>query len=341
MEADAIRMLEVSGEDIRRTNVSNFVRLFGDIARQPEAAKQLRGKIVLGFRSYDSDPRPNWAVPEIRNFVQALDKAVQYFPYFLVGDPAVEHILFYFLCLVPFGDMKSRLYSAADLLTVVARKAKDVTRFCEEIEDDPERATDPFLLNLPAEVVKDFPDIADKILDAMSPALRALEGDLAQLNTTPEGKAFVNNILSRATTVCGIDRSKYTSDISLLREVLSRANRVSNEDLSRFEKSFDECTQRLGNRKLGLSTTKLRQVVRQQRRAAYRFVEIHLLMAASQPGYLQPAAIVATALLVEFDDPGPMRRVEQRGAELGANPEQWMPGVSPDFESARAKFKKS
>jgi hypothetical protein len=189
-------------------------------------------------------------------------------------------------------------------------------------------------------VVKSFPYIVEKVLDAITPTLRSLEDELSRPNSASEATALVDNILSKAASICGIDRSQYSSRISLLRELLARANQVSNEDINRFEGSFKECTERLGGGKLGVSSTKVRQVVRQQRRAAYRFVEIHLLMAASQPGYLQPAYIVATALMVEFDDPGPMRRVEQRAAELGASPEKWMPGASPDLESARAKFRK-
>ncbi len=327
MDPNAIRMLEVADDDIKRINVSNFVRLFGGIAQRPEDAKQLRSKIIISFRSYDSDPRPNWAIAEIRSFIRALDKGVPFFPYFLVGDPALEYILFYLLCLVPFKDVASGSYSPADLLSVSIRKTADVTGFCKEIKDDPERATEPILLNLPAQVVKDSPEIAERVLDAMAPALRALEGELTRAEATLQERAFVGNILSRAAAICGIDRSQYSSDTLLLRALLARIDKVSNEDISRFEKSFDECTERLGGRKLSVSSTKLRQVVRQQRRAAYRFVEIHLLMAASQPGYLQPAAIVATALLVEFDDPDPMRSVEQRAAELGANLEQWMPGL--------------
>jgi hypothetical protein len=328
MELGAIRMLEVPDEDIRRTNVSNFIRLFGNIAQRPENAKELRGKIVISFTSYDSDPRPNWAIPQIRSFIQALDKAVPYYPYFLVSDPAVAYVLFYLLCLIPFGDLERRSYSPADLLAAALRKTADVTAFCKEIGDDAERATQSILLNLPVEMVQAFPEIAEQVLDAMTPTLRALEDELARPNATPESRAFAHDILSRAATICGIDCSAYPSETSLLRALLARANQVSDEDLKRFERSFEECTERLGGRKLGVSSTKLRQLVREQRRAAYRFVELQVLMAASQPGYLQPAYIVATALLVEFDDRGPTRLVEQRAVELGASPEQWMPGLS-------------
>jgi hypothetical protein len=340
MDPDAIRMLEVSQEDVGRTNVSNFVRLFAKIGERPEDAQQLRSKIILSFQSYDSDPRPNWAIPEIRAFIQALDRALPYFPYFLVGDPAVEHHLFYLLCLMPFADIdNSRSYSPVKLLSLAKRKAADVTRFCAEIKDDPERATEPILLNLPAEVVREFPDIAGKVLDAMAPALRALEGRLT--TTVPEARAFVNNILSRAAMISRLDRSKYPSDASLLEELLNRVNQVTNEEVNRFQKSFQECTERIGGGKVAMSSTKLRQVIRQQRRAAYRFVEIHLLLAASQPGYLQPAYIVATAIMIEFNDPELMRRIEQKAAELGVNPQQWMPSAAPDLATARATARKS
>lgn len=341
VEADAIRVLNIAERDVQGRNVADLVRVFGNISEAPEDAKQLRGKVILGFPSYDGDARPNWAIPEIRGFVQALDNALAYFPYFLVGDPVLSHLLFYLLCLVPFPDLESRVYAATDLLDAAKRKAGDVTRFCERIGDDAERATEPILLNLPAPISQNDPGLVEKILEAMRPALVALERQLAAGGTTPEAKAYASQVLSQAADLCGIDRSRYPSDAAVLREILARTTReVSNEELDRFQKSLDACFERLGSGKLGISATKLREVVRQQKHAAYRYVELHLVAAAGQPGYLQPATLVATAIRVEFGDDEPTRRVQERAVELGARPETWMPGTSLDLESARAKFGK-
>jgi len=341
VEADAIRVLNIAERDVQGRNVADLIRLFGNMSKAPEDAKQLRGKVVLGFASYDGDQRPNWAIPEIRGFVQALDSALPYFPYFLVGEPEVSHLLFYLFCLVPFQNLESRVYGATDLLDAAKRKVSDVTRFCQQIGDDAERATEPILLNLPAPIAKSDPGLVEKILERMRPSLLALERQLTADVPTPETEAFAGQILPQAAELCGIDRSRYGSHTALLREILARtAREVSNEELDRFQKGFDACTERLGSGKLGISSIKLRELVRRQKHAAYRWVELHLVAAASQPGYLQPATAVAAAIHIEFGDDGPMRRVQERATELGARPENWMPGVSPDLQSARGKFGK-
>ncbi|MBI3477345.1 MAG: hypothetical protein HY010_16555 [Acidobacteria bacterium] len=76
MDPNAFRMLDVPGNDIRKANVSNLVRIFRRVAQQPEDAKQLRGESFISFKSYDTDPRPNWAIPQVRSFIQTLDKSL-------------------------------------------------------------------------------------------------------------------------------------------------------------------------------------------------------------------------------------------------------------------------
>lgn len=326
MEPDAIRFLEVQHDDIQQANVSTFVRIFSDIAQRSDDAKQLRGKCVIVLPSYDSDPRANWAIPEIRKFIQALDREMPHFAYFLFGDPTAEHLFFYLLCLVPIRDEATGpSYLTMDLVSAAVERAEHVARFCQQIDDDVDRATTPIMLNLPVEVVKDVPTVASRVLEAMGPTLAAFERNADPRLSTPDGQAFVASLLARASTLCGIDPKQYASQELLIRELSARANKVSPEELDRFENAFDECSETVGNRKVKISTIKLRQVVKEQRRAAYQFVETHLMMAAAQPGYLQPASIVAAALMAEFDDPAPMRRVQERAEELDVPPELWMP----------------
>jgi hypothetical protein len=329
MDADAIRILEVPNEDIHQANVSNFVRVFAEIAQNPHNAKQLRGKIVVGFAIYDSDPRPNWAIPEIRAFIQALDREFPHFSYFLFGDPATEHLLFYLLCLTPLDvGADGPGYHADNLLYVAAERMEKVASFCERIGDEQELATNPILLNLPVEVLRLVPDLQWKVFEAMGPTLRALEMNTAPELSTEQGKEFTSRVLSKASALSGVDPSQYPSQKLLIQELSTHANKVTPEEVNRFEKSFDECCEIAGNGKLRISTVRLRQVVRKQRRAACQFIESHMLLAAAQPGYLQPASIVAAALMAEFNDSGPMRRIEERAQELGAPPELWMPRMN-------------
>jgi hypothetical protein len=94
---------------------------------------------------------------------------------------------------------------------------------------------------------------------------------------------------------------------------------VTNEQLRAFTTAFDAVTTRVGGGKLAIDSNALRAVVREHREAAYRYVELHCVMAASQPGYLQTAMIVATACFVEFEDTSLAEMVRARADELNAH----------------------
>jgi hypothetical protein len=321
-----MRALDIPHDDVVSTNVSNVVRVFAEIAGRPEDAKKVRGAIFLAFSSYDPDPRPNWLIPEIRAFIQKVDSALPYFAYFLVGDPALGLVLMYLLCLIPV-DTETGQYSAEDLLTTMHRKAADVASFCARIGDNADRATDSLLLNLPASLAKADPELAKRILKAMRLVLVGLETSVAAGNTPDAAvKPEVDGVLDKACTLASIDRSAYRSDLELIRALLARITPpVAKDVFERFEVGFDGCLERIPGRKLKADMDKLRSLVRDQEAAAYRFVEVHIRMAAGQPGYLQPAAIVAVAILEEWGDRSALLQVERRAEELDVPPETWAP----------------
>lgn len=94
--------------------------------------------------------------------------------------------------------------------------------------------------------------------------------------------------------------------------------KVSNEALRAFNEGLDKCTKKLGGGKLGMDSTCVRNLVRANKDAAYRYVEIHCVMAQSQPGYVQPALIIAAAYQVEFEDDTLYQMVMNTAKELGA-----------------------
>jgi CHAT domain-containing protein/tetratricopeptide (TPR) repeat protein len=91
---------------------------------------------------------------------------------------------------------------------------------------------------------------------------------------------------------------------------------VSKEDFARFVEQFDACYERIGGGKLRVEADRVRALVRELPGAARGFVEIHCVMAASQPGFLQPAMVVAAAFLAEFDDRTPLEMVEENARTL-------------------------
>jgi hypothetical protein len=111
---------------------------------------------------------------------------------------------------------------------------------------------------------------------------------------------------------------------------------INSERIRKFTEAIMGCGQRTGRGKVGFDALKVREVVRGDREAAHRYVELHLVLAASQPGYLQPALLVAGAITVEFNDPQPMMSVVERARELGADDALRSIGVAPGMGQAKA-----
>jgi CHAT domain-containing protein len=112
---------------------------------------------------------------------------------------------------------------------------------------------------------------------------------------------------------------------------------VTKQEFDAFATDFRQCMQRVGNRRVAIDSMCIRQLVRASPPIAYRFVELHCMMAQSQPGYLQPAFLVATAYLIEFDDDTLTKMVMDRATELGATEHLQDIGIAKDMEAARTE----
>lgn len=93
---------------------------------------------------------------------------------------------------------------------------------------------------------------------------------------------------------------------------------ISRQDLEKFDQLLRKAYKRVGGGKVAFDSDSVRAAVRSNKAAAYRYVELHCHMAASQPGYLQPAIMIATAYHVEFNDETLVDLVMKRARELNA-----------------------
>ncbi len=325
--ASETRIIDIPQDAVLAADVSSLVRVFSQIAAQPDDAKHVRGTIFVGFPFYEDDPRPNWAISEIRQYSSKAGRGASLLPVFLARDPALGHVLMYLLCLIPIADLEARRYSSLELMQAVKRKRAAVADFCDRIQDDADRATEPLLLNLPPTIAKADPNLVARILAVMRLPLVGLETQLAAGSVdTPEMKEHLDEVLTKATALAGLDRSSYKSDLEVLRALLARITpSVSREELSEFEQAFERALELVPGRKYKSDQTAVRKLVAEQRNAAYQFVKVHITMAASQPGYLQPAAIVAFAIRDVFDDRSALLQIERRAEELDVGSEIWMP----------------
>jgi tetratricopeptide (TPR) repeat protein len=343
MDTDAIRMLETSDEDVAEGSAKHVIRLLTDLADRPDQAKQLRGKIVLAFSTYDSDPRPNYLIPEIRRFIRSADEGLPHLPYFLLGDPAAGHLEFYLLCLIEPRTPEGGLL-AIDLMEVIERKIAEVTRFCHRIGDDAERATEPLLLNVPATLAAGVPELAKKILRIMRPTLEALlrmlrerPSGVSSSDTAQQEAEVVDQLGAKAAVLVGLDRNQYHSPEKLIEAVLEITDRVTNEQLESFQQRLDACMIRVGRGKLSASSDAVRKLVREEPDSARRYIELQCFLATGQPGYLQPALIIAAAYAVEFDDKSLIEMVTRRARELDAEDQLHSMSYAPTQEAVRAE----
>ncbi len=81
-------------------DVSTFLETF-DVSRIQAAGKlkELRGIVHLVFRGWDEDPRALHEIPEVRAFVEELDRQFPYLAYITTTQTEVLRIMA--LCLVP------------------------------------------------------------------------------------------------------------------------------------------------------------------------------------------------------------------------------------------------
>src|SRR6266480_1271822 len=94
--------------------------------------------------------------------------------------------------------------------------------------------------------------------------------------------------------------------------------KVSNEALQAFYDSFRKCTQRVGDGKVGIDSTCVRELVRANPEVAHHYVELQCFMAQRQPGHLQPAFLIAVAFQIEFQDDVLIKMVMERTHSLDA-----------------------
>jgi len=222
-------ILNISDEDVRGGNVAHLVNLLTEISSTPKDAKRLRGRLVLGFPSFDADPRPNYQIPEIRAFMRALDAGVPHAPYFFVQDPSLGFIQLYLLALTDGVADGSGAIMPADYLATLTAKARTIREFCHRIFDEPEDTVEGLVLSLPTAIAMQIPKLRKEVLRAMRPVLEALRKDLASGGeavaagvTSEQAKAFRDGILDRAAALSGIMRSTTTGgDLEFLDSVLA------------------------------------------------------------------------------------------------------------------------
>lgn len=168
----AIRIVNTLAEDLLACNVEHVVRVFSQASQTPAKAKALRGLVFLGFPSVESDPRPNWQIPEVRQFIRKLDGEMPHFPYFLTGNPPFGFLRPYIYCLLDVQDDNTLRPQTIEPL--VRRLERDIRGFCDLIADNPEPVIEKIMLSLPTQIVRTVPELRRAALIPLLPILEAI-----------------------------------------------------------------------------------------------------------------------------------------------------------------------
>jgi hypothetical protein len=172
MDEPAIRIVNTSADDLARCNVEHLVRVFGEISKSPAKAKALRGLVFLGFPSAETNSRPHWQIPEVRQFIRKLDREMPHFIYFLTGDVPFGFLRTYMYCLIdadPDGSIRPQAFQA-----LIRRLERDVRGFCDRIADRPDPVIERIMMNLPAQIVHNAPPLRRAALRSLLPLLEAI-----------------------------------------------------------------------------------------------------------------------------------------------------------------------
>jgi hypothetical protein len=213
MADQPLYMLPIDQADLLKANVEPLISLLGPILSEPGKAKDHRDRLVLDLSFYDDDSRPNWAIPEIRDYVRALQGRIPHFPYFLSSNPAGGLFEFYLLCLLEpdhNGAVQSR--QAADVL----RGITDAVRaFCNRIADNADARLSQLICGLPTGML-----VEDSLRIA---ALRSLLPTLELLVDKPEDPlGFRSQIFRKAERLLGKSVADCGSEKAFLQEIRQR-----------------------------------------------------------------------------------------------------------------------
>ena len=154
---DMIRNLQIEDVDLLACDVTTLERLFSLATLRPSDGKQLRGSVILTSAWCDSDPRPNWSIPEWRRYLNAVFITLPHFSYFLVTlEQTYVGIV---LALLPesAGKTEGKMVVFTDrsaLVKTLVSLLGPVKSYCQELFDDFDQVLSDLLRAFPRDVAK-------------------------------------------------------------------------------------------------------------------------------------------------------------------------------------------
>ena len=100
-----IRELAIENDLLESCNTNKLIDLFFE-QMTIGTAKSMAGTVVLTFPKYDSDPRPNCIIPEIRSYIRDLHAKDYRFPFYYVDENIFGVHRSHIACLSPLESIE-------------------------------------------------------------------------------------------------------------------------------------------------------------------------------------------------------------------------------------------
>jgi len=112
-------VVTVSRQDVEINNPRTTVDALQPLVRDPAAAQSTFGRVVLKFEGYDADARQVWQIPDVRWFVQTVDREFSY--WFFVADLSGDTLYTVAACLCRIEERGSAtVFNKNDLFNLYA-----------------------------------------------------------------------------------------------------------------------------------------------------------------------------------------------------------------------------
>ena len=124
-------VIMASRAEVESGDISNSLATLEKLL-EPSNIRKLKGRLIFGIKGYEDDPRDLWEIPEVRSWMQDLDKNFPYWFFFMdLGPNSTLSFIVFSLCkyakvpggkLIPPAELQQFLVSHFVPLNVLSNK---------------------------------------------------------------------------------------------------------------------------------------------------------------------------------------------------------------------------
>jgi hypothetical protein len=151
-----LRIVQIRDDDLWTCDLGNFNAMFDEIETGP-LAHRLRGRVALTFPAVDSDPRPNYLIPECRAFLAAVHESRPHFFYYLTPQTEAGLVALHLAALLPLdlvpamlGEADADCLPPKEYLAFLLSHLWPAVAFCHGLGDDADDFVRQLAANFPA-----------------------------------------------------------------------------------------------------------------------------------------------------------------------------------------------